>query len=194
MTGDVSPEAQALLRIAHANSERLVELINNLLDIEKLETQRIAMPTERVDVRTLVTAAVEANQAFATLHHVELQMTGDIEADLSVLGNPGRLQQVLANLISNSIKFTPEGGRVEITAEASGEQVRFVVTDSGPGIPAHLLERVFERFWQVGADDSRGMGLGLYISRCIIVAHGGRIWAESELGKYSAIHFTLPAA
>ena len=82
---------------------------------------------------------------------------------------------------------------VRIVSEVDDE-VRFAVTDSGPGIPQEMLERIFERFWQVGAQDIRGLGLGLYISRCIIAAHGGRIWAESELANYSTIFFTLPAA
>ena len=106
--------------------------------------------------------------------------------------DPDRIAQVLANLISNSVKFTPPGGKVTVTAEPIDDHVRFAVTDSGTGIPEHLLERIFERFWQVREHDSRGMGLGLYISRCIILAHGGRIWAESRLGEYSTIYFTLP--
>lgn len=182
--GDVSPEAQALLRIAHANSERLVELINNLLDIEKLETQRIAMPTERVDVRTLVTAAVEANQAFATLHHVELQMTGDIEADLSVLGNPGRLQQVLANLISNAVKFSPRHARVLVGAEGGADWVTISVRDFGPGIPDSFKPHMFKRFAQAETGDarrSRGTGLGLSIVKAIIEQHGGTVSYESPM-------------
>src|SRR5699024_1561296 len=93
-----------------------------------------------------------------------------------------RLLQVLANLLANAIKFTPAGGSIVVEGMQHDDHVHIAVTDSGAGIPPHLLERIFERFWQVGANDSRGMGLGLFISRSLIEAHGGKIWAESHLG------------
>lgn len=174
-------------------SARMNRLIGDLVDVTSIDAGKLSVTPRPGDPAQAIAEAIELFRAAAEAKRIAL-VSRVRPGTLRTQFDPDRLLQVLANLISNSIKFTPEGGRVEITAEASGPQVRFVVTDSGPGIPAHLLERVFERFWQVGADDSRGMGLGLYISRCIIVAHGGRIWAESELGKYSAIHFTLPAA
>ncbi len=174
-------------------SARMNRLIGDLVDVTSIDAGKLSVTPRPGDPAPAIAEAIELFRAAAEARRIAL-VSRVRPGTLRTQFDPDRLLQVLANLISNSIKFTPEGGRVEITAEASGEQVHFVVTDSGPGIPAHLLERVFERFWQVGADDSRGMGLGLYISRCIIVAHGGRIWAESELGKYSAIHFTLPAA
>ena len=100
--------------------------------------------------------------------------------------------QVFANLISNSIKFTPAGGKVVVGVGRARGALRFGVTDTGVGIPAPMLEAVFERFWQVGKNDRRGQGLGLYISKSIVEAHGGRIWAESEPGKGSQFYFTLP--
>jgi signal transduction histidine kinase len=103
-----------------------------------------------------------------------------------------RLLQVLANLIANSIKFTAEGGSITVRAERDGAELRLSVTDTGPGIPSRMLELVFQRFWQVGKDDRRGVGLGLYISRYIVAAHGGKIWAESTLGEGSRFTFTLP--
>ncbi|MEX2080974.1 MAG: ATP-binding protein, partial [Dehalococcoidia bacterium] len=103
-----------------------------------------------------------------------------------------RKLQVLANLIANAIKFTPRGGKVNVRAEAGRGTVRFCISDSGVGIPAPMLEAIFERFWQVGENDRRGQGLGLYISKCIVEAHGGRIWAESKVGEGSQVYFTLP--
>jgi signal transduction histidine kinase len=102
--------------------------------------------------------------------------------------------QVLANLITNSIKFTAQGGSIWVRAERAGDELRFSISDTGAGIPDHMLEAVFERFWQVDKNDRRGLGLGLYISRCIVEAHRGRIWAESRLGEGSRFWFTLPAA
>jgi signal transduction histidine kinase len=104
-----------------------------------------------------------------------------------------RILQVLANLISNSLKFTHRGGKITVRGEREAGNVRLCVRDTGSGIPDDALERIFERFAQVGKDDRRGLGLGLYISRCIVEAHGGRIWAESQPGTGSKMCFTLPA-
>src|SRR4029077_12197518 len=103
-----------------------------------------------------------------------------------------RMLQVLANLITNSIKFTPPGGRIWIRGERAGDELRLSVSDTGSGIPGNMLETIFERFWQIGKNDRRGLGLELYISRCIVDAHGGTIWAESRLGEGSSFRITLP--
>lgn len=182
--GDVSPEVRALLRIAHANSERLVELINNLLDIEKIETHRIEMPKERVEIHALVTTAVEANQAFAAFHHAQLRITGDPGSGMAVLGNFGRLQQVLANLISNAVKFSPKHGQVLVGVEGDADRVTVSVRDFGPGIPDSFKPRLFTRFAQAESGDarrSRGTGLGLSIVKAIIEQHGGTVSYDSPL-------------
>jgi signal transduction histidine kinase len=105
-----------------------------------------------------------------------------------------RILQVLANLLTNAIKFTPAGGRILLRVEPVGQDVCFSVADTGPGIPSHQLESVFERFWQARSEDRRGLGLGLFISKGIVEAHGGRIWAESQPGKGSTFSFTLAGA
>ncbi len=103
-----------------------------------------------------------------------------------------RMLQVLAHLIANSIKFTPKGGSIRVHCKRVGELLEFCVEDTGEVIPAPMLEAIFERFWQVGQNDRRGLGLGLYISRCVVEAHGGNIWAESSPGQGTRIFFTLP--
>jgi signal transduction histidine kinase len=108
--------------------------------------------------------------------------------------DPARILQVLVNLLSNAIKFTPPHGKVVVHVEGVGNDMRFAVIDTGAGIPADKLEAVFERSFQVARNDRRGAGLGLYIAKCIVQAHGGRIWAESTLGEGSAFHFTLAMA
>jgi signal transduction histidine kinase len=105
-----------------------------------------------------------------------------------------RIFQVLANLVANALKFTDEDGTISVRAAPVAGEVRFSVADTGAGIPCEHLESIFERFWQVRSSDRRGLGLGLFISRSIVEAHGGRIWAESELGKGSMFFFTLPGA
>jgi signal transduction histidine kinase len=108
--------------------------------------------------------------------------------------DPARILQVLINLLTNAFKFTPPDGKVAVRVEGIGEELHFAVSDSGAGMPADKLESVFERFVQVKNDDRRGFGLGLYISKCIVEGHGGRIWAESTMGKGSSFCFTLPLA
>jgi len=98
------------------------------------------------------------------------------------------------NLLGNALKFTPRGGRVTVRSERAGDELRVSVSDTGLGIPADKLESVFERFLQVGHDDRRGVGLGLFISKCIVEGHGGRIWVKSTEGEGSTFFFTLPCA
>lgn len=105
-----------------------------------------------------------------------------------------RILQVLGNIIGNAIKFTPPRGRIAVTLEGSGDSIRFRITDTGAGIPSEHLDAIFERFRQVPGANRSGLGLGLYISRCIVEAHGGKIWAESEVGRGTTISFTLPRA
>jgi signal transduction histidine kinase len=103
-----------------------------------------------------------------------------------------RILQVLGNLIANSLKFTPQGGKITIAVEPAADCICISVRDTGSGIPEHAIGQIFERFSQAEKNDRRGLGLGLYISRCIVEAHGGRIWAESQPGSGSMIAFTLP--
>ena len=101
---------------------------------------------------------------------------------------------MLVNLIGNALKFTPEGGEVRVSAERNGAEILFAVSDNGPGIPPDQLTHVFDRFWQARSTDRSGAGLGLAIAKGIVEAHGGRIWAESELEHGSRFSFTLPCA
>jgi signal transduction histidine kinase len=105
-----------------------------------------------------------------------------------------RIFQVMANLLGNAIKFAEEDGHVTVRAEQLEGQLRVSVSDSGMGIAEDQLECIFERFWQIQKNDRRGMGLGLFISRCIIESHGGTLWAESRPGEGSTFHFTLPSS
>ena len=103
-----------------------------------------------------------------------------------------RMLQVLANLITNAVKFTPEGGAIALRCETSDTELHFSIEDSGRGIRHDMREQVFERFWQVGANDRQGLGLGLYISRCIVQAHGGTIHAHGDPGRGAKLTITLP--
>jgi signal transduction histidine kinase len=130
-------------------------------------------------------------QPSAAAQGIELEIALS-ERPLAMQFDHDRMLQVLANLIANSLKFTPRGGTIRVEAERGANELRCAVHDTGSGIPNDMLEAIFQRFWQVRANDRRGVGLGLYITRCIVEAHRGRIWAESTQGVGSALRFSLP--
>ena len=172
---------------------RMDTLIGDLLDVASIEAGKLAVTPARADAAALVEEAVETFRVVAQEKKISLE---------SVLGEPAimgdldyeRMLQVLGNLITNALKFTQSGGVVRVRAERAGDELRLSVTDTGQGIPADMLVAVFQRFWQVGKNDRRGQGLGLYISKHIVEAHGGKIWAESKLGEGSQMFVTLPSA
>jgi signal transduction histidine kinase len=140
-----------------------------------------------------VTEATESFEPAAVAQCVSLSAevrAGPLLAEF----DQGRMLQVFANLIANALKFTLSGGKITVRVEEGRGILRFSVRDTGAGILTAILETIFERFWQVGADDRRGQGLGLYISKCIVEARRGRIWAESEPGKGTRLHLTLPVS
>ena len=173
--------------------ERMNRLIQDLLEVAKLEAGRLALKTQRVDVGAIVAEASEALGPIAAAKSIQLATA--VVPDLpTVDADAGRVQQVLSNLVGNAVKFTPQGGRITIRADQIDESVRIAVSDTGTGIPAERLEQVFGRFWQADRTDRRGLGLGLAIAKAIIDAHGGRIWVESEVGKGTTFSFTLAEA
>ncbi|MDO8284877.1 MAG: HAMP domain-containing sensor histidine kinase [Rhodoferax sp.] len=190
--GDSAPLLIETARIERYGT-RMNRLIGDLVDVASIDSGKLAMHAFPGDVATLVAEAVDALQGSATARGVSLQVAnrqGPVAAEF----DHDRMLQVLANLISNSIKFTPKGGSIRVHCECVGETFEFCVEDTGEGIPVAMLEAVFERFWQVGKNDRRGLGLGLYISRCIVEAHGGNIRAESSPGKGTRMLFTLPVS
>jgi signal transduction histidine kinase len=168
-------------------------LIGDLVDVASIDAGKLAMQTVKGDVASLVFEAVEAFQITASAKGVSLAVR-DVKETFLADFDHDRMLQVLANLIANSIKFTPKGGSIHVHCERVGELLEFCVDDTGEGIPSAMLEAVFERFWQVGKNDRRGLGLGLYISRCIVEAHGGNIRAERNPGQGTRMHFTLPVS
>ena len=170
---------------------RMRRLIGDLTDVTSLGAGELSVAEHADDPGVLIAEAIETFQLLAAEKRIELGVEG-ANTPLGVLCDHERIVQVLVNLVGNAVKFTPDGGKVSASATGLGENVLFSVTDNGPGIDADLLEAVFERFWQVSENDRRGLGLGLYIARGIVEAHGGRIWAESRIGKGSSFHFTLP--
>lgn len=183
-------EAAAATKRIQRYAARMNRLIGDLVDVASIDAGRLSITSARGDSTTLIAEAVDTFQTAATAAGITLstEMADHVAADF----DRERMLQVLANLIGNSLKFTPRGGKIWCRGKRIGAELHFAVSDSGAGIPANMLESIFERFWQVGTNDRRGIGLGLYISKCIVEAHGGRIWAESTLGEGSSIWFTLP--
>jgi len=185
---DVIAEAAARIQ---RYSARMNRLIGDLLDVASIDAGKLEMVMATGDGAALITEAVDVFQAAATAKGVTLAAEPGAGPMLGAFDHD-RILQVLANLITNAIKFTPSGGHISLRCDRERGELRVCVADTGRGIPAGQLTDVFERFWQVGSNDRRGLGLGLYISRCIVEAHGGRIWAESELDRGSRLSFTLP--
>jgi signal transduction histidine kinase/DNA-binding response OmpR family regulator len=203
-----SERGKRLLEIAVDSTDRLVRLINDILDIERIESGKVTMAKEDCDAAELMTDTVEVMQAMAERYGVTLSVE---PVSARLWADPDRIIQTLTNLLSNAIKFSHAGGTVWLTAElgnpeessslptphslSSTPYITFQVKDQGRGIPADKLETIFERFQQVDASDSRhhdGTGLGLAICRSIVQQHGGHIWAESTVGEGSTFYFTLP--
>lgn len=170
---------------------RMNRLIGDLVDIASIESGMLAVAREVGDPAQVVTEALEIFQAKAAENAITL--VAEIVPPLPHAAyDPARILQVLTNLLSNALKFTPANGRVVVRVEHIGDEIRFGIRDTGIGIPREKLEAVFERYIQVAKNDRRGLGLGLYISRSIVQGHGGRIWAESKIGEGSSFCFTLP--
>ena len=204
--GTLSNEGQQMLGIADDSTERLVRLVNNVLDLQRIESGKVVMERQTCNAASLMIQAAEGMQAMAQQHGVTLVTQAE---EISIWADADYILQTLTNLLSNAIKFSSSGGTVWLTVayhkkpfrskvnlKPSCSEVVFRVRDEGQGIPANQLERIFERFQQVDSSDSRkkgGTGLGLAICRKIIEQHNGKVWAESAPGCGSTFAFTLPA-
>ncbi|MGZ7030893.1 MAG: ATP-binding protein, partial [Thermoanaerobaculia bacterium] len=192
MLGTIEAKGQRMLEIAVSNTDRLVRLINDILDLERIASGKIELSRSLVDAYELMTSAAEGVQSLAQGAGVGIAIE-PVKASLWI--DSDRITQTLTNLISNSIKFSPRGTRVSLSGEEREGIFTFRVADQGRGVPDDKLETIFERFKQVDASDSRdkgGSGLGLAISRSIVNAHGGKIWAERNGENGTVFQFTLP--
>ncbi|MEM9511767.1 MAG: ATP-binding protein [Cyanobacteria bacterium P01_E01_bin.48] len=190
--GDLNPQGQHLLDIAVSNTERLTRLIDDVLDLERIESGRMPTHMRSCDAADTIAQAADAIQAAARERDITLSLTLNAAC---MYADPDQILQTLTNLIGNAIKFSPRGSTVWVDASKREDDILFRVRDRGRGIPADKLESIFGRFQQVDASDSRakgGTGLGLAICRQIVERHRGRIWVESELGRGSTFSFTIP--
>jgi signal transduction histidine kinase len=170
---------------------RMEYLIKTMLDLTTMEAGRFSLMRSSCGVDDVLHEAMSLFEPLATAKHVVLERSLK-DTGLAIHADRERILQVLSNLIGNALKFTPRGGHVSVIAEREGDAVTFAVLDTGPGIPADHLPHVFDRFWKHDTPGIKSTGLGLFIAKGIVEAHGGRIWAESDLGHGARFYFTLP--
>jgi PAS domain S-box-containing protein len=192
--GSLPDAASRLLIIAEKNSERLIRLINDILDVEKIESGEVVFDMKRVEVRQLVEQAIEANRGYAESLGVAIRLdpasvAGEVEAD------PDRLAQVIANLLSNGIKFSPSGEEVLVSIAGQNDRIRITVRDHGPGVPPNFKARIYQKFAQADNTSGRkkgGTGLGLSIVKRIVTRLGGTTGFDDAPGGGSVFHVDLP--
>ena len=194
LLGPVADKGQRMLEIAVANTDRLVRLINDILDIERIESGRVELTRSVVDAQAVVDQAREGLQSMADAEGIRI-VAEPFAATL--WGDSDRVIQMLTNLIGNAIKFSPANTTVTLSGSAGATEFTFCVADEGRGVPEDKLASIFQRFNQVDTSDSRakgGSGLGLAICQSIVTAHGGRIWAEKNEPAGTRVQFTIPLA
>jgi signal transduction histidine kinase len=191
----VLPPSEETHEIIHDEARRLNRLIDDLRTLALSDAGELTLEREAMPPRALLERAAAAHGADAESQDVAL--TVDVEDDLPLAqADPDRIAQVLHNLLSNALRYTPAEGSIVLSAGMSDEGISFAVRDTGPGIPEEELERIFDRFYRGDKARQRhegGAGLGLAIAKSLVERHGGRMWAESEVGRGTTFHFTLPA-
>jgi signal transduction histidine kinase/ActR/RegA family two-component response regulator len=194
MFGDINERQEEYLRDIHASGKHLLELLNEILDLSKVEAGRMELEYSTLELRSVLDYATSMLRERAAIHGIDLR--ADVEPGVgTVFTDELKLKQVLLNLVTNAVKFTHDGGSVVVRAARRGTEVEITVTDTGVGVPEADHERIFESFQQGGRGPSReeGTGLGLTLCRRIVELLGGRIWLESQVGVGSTFGFSLPA-
>ena len=169
----------------------MLRLVSDLLDLSLLEVDHLRVRPAALTFEELFTRTRDLSGPLAREKNVELRT--EFTDNATILADPDRIVQILCNLITNAIKFTPSGGVVLVQAVLCGSEARFTVQDTGTGIDYRQLSRVFDAYWQ-SPDAHTGAGLGLFIAKALVEAHGGKIWVESVLGEGTTFHFTIPIA
>jgi signal transduction histidine kinase len=194
MVGEVNEKQEEYLDDIISSGNHLLSLINDVLDLSKVEAGQVELEVEPFSLRDALERGVVMVRERATKDGVQVAFAADPEVDV-VEGDERRIKQVIVNLLSNAVKFTPAGGAVDVSAAQVNGEVRVSVADTGPGLAPEDHEQIFEEFQQAeaGVEQREGTGLGLALSKRLVELHGGRIWVDSELGKGSTFVFTLPA-
>jgi len=195
VTGTLPEKAARMIEIAHSNGERLLRLIDNVLDIEKMEAGRIELHLAKIDFAELVRSSVEVNQEFARKYNVVIEITDKPEKEIIVNADSDKIIQVITNLLSNAVKYSPENDKVTVSFQLNADTVRLNISDNGSGIPEDFKAKIFSKFSQADTSTTKekgGTGLGLSIARALVKNHKGKIGFESESGKGTTFYFELP--
>jgi signal transduction histidine kinase len=195
LTGDLGEKQVRYLQRMKSNTDHLVRLINDLLDLSRIEAGQISLNPRSVGLSSLIGEICDSLRPLAAVKQITL--AAEAPPDLTVVADRDRLTQILLNLTGNALKFTPSGGRIAVRAQAAGDQVRIAVADNGVGLDPKEKARIFERFYQARASDGGstvGTGLGLSITKSLVELHGGGIVVESALGTGSTFTVTLPVS
>lgn len=187
------PRSRRHLEMIHRATQRMETLIDDLLDTESIRAGRLTLDTRREAVESVVGETLDLQEPIAAEKGIELHRKSDVRG-IDVCCDRGRILQVFGNLVGNALKFCRVGDTITVTAERTGDDIRFSVADTGPGIAADVLPYLFDAYWSGPEHAKRGSGLGLYICRGIVEGHGGRIWVESTPGRGAKFCFTLPIA
>ena len=183
----LGPKLNIIVRaVRRANS-----LIEDLLDVTRIDANRLAVDPAMVDGQSLLDEALLDADSVGSDATIRVTHAWDGNPSL-VVADRGRIFQVFSNLVGNALKFTPKGGAIDVRGRLNGDEALFTIADTGSGIPQENLPHLFDRFWQARETRRAGAGLGLYIAKGIIEAHGGRLWVESKLGVGTTFFFTLP--
>jgi signal transduction histidine kinase len=194
MFGALNDKQEEYLKDIYASGQHLLSLINDILDLSKIEAGRMELAPAPFHLPSALENAVTLVRERAGRHGIGLEL--DLDPRLGeIVGDERKVKQVLLNLLSNAVKFTPEGGRISLKAGQRDGAVEIAVTDTGIGIAPDDQAAIFEEFRQVGSDEARkqeGTGLGLTLAKKFVELHGGKIWVQSEVGRGSTFTFTLP--
>ncbi len=191
--GPVTEKQADLLYAAREDCERLQAMVDDLLDLSRIETGRVEMRKRPTSTATLMETALEKHRVLSEEREIQLVVT-PLPVDEEVFADPERVALVLSNLVSNALRHTPAGGQITLRAQPTNGWVRFEVTDTGAGIAEEYQPRLFEKFYRVPGTPVDGAGLGLFIAKEIVEGHGGEIGVKSEEGRGSTFWFTLPLA
>jgi signal transduction histidine kinase len=194
MLGNFDDKGKKLVAIADRSASRMLTLINDLLDVEKLDAGMLQLNKSQVSLSSIFEQSIQTVVTTANEKSIKIEA---LATNVMVYADGDRLVQILVNLLSNALKFSPTGAKVVVAARQLPEYVEITVADQGRGIPAHLTKSIFDRFKQVSSQDAKqqhGTGLGLSICKALVELHGGDIRAESEEGKGSTFYFSLPSS